>query len=58
MSDETREKNVTTKVCNAYRTYRTSKMLIDTGKVGNGLMRSDEMIGKWSECEIGENVRI
>ena len=27
MSDKTREKNVTTKVCNIYRTYRTSKML-------------------------------
>ena len=28
---------------------------LDTGKVGSGLMCSEEMIGKWSE---GENVRV
>ena len=60
MSDKTREKNVTTTVCNVYRTYTTSKMhrywyrLI----VGSGLMCSEEMIGEWSESEIGENVRV
>ena len=57
MSDKTREKNDTTKFCNVDRTYRTSKML-STGKVGSGLMCSEEMIGKWSEGEIGENVRV
>ena len=31
---------------------------LDTGKVGSGLMCSEEMIGKWSEGEIGENVRV
>ena len=29
-----------------------------TGKVGSGLMCSEEMIGKWSAGEIGENVRV
>ena len=27
-----------------------------TSKVGSGLMCSEEMLGKWSEGEIGENV--
>ena len=31
---------------------------LDTGKVGSGLMCSEEMIGKWSAGEIGENVRV
>ena len=31
---------------------------LDTGKVGSGLMCSEEIIGKWSEGEIGENVRV
>ena len=29
----------------------------DTGKVGSGLMCSEEIIGKWSEGETGENVK-
>ena len=58
MSDKTREKNITTKVCNVNRPYRTSKLLIVTGKVGSGLMCSEEMIGKLSEGEIGENMRV
>ena len=31
---------------------------LDTGEVGSGLVCSEEMIGKWSEGEIGENVRV
>ena len=31
---------------------------LDTGKVGSGLMCSEEMIGKWSEGEIGKHVRV
>ena len=31
---------------------------LDTGKVGSGLICSEEMIGKWSEGEIGGNVRV
>ena len=30
---------------------------LDTGKVGSGLMCSEEIIGKWSEDEICKNVR-
>ena len=29
-----------------------------TGKVGSGLMCIEELLGKWSEVEIGENVRV
>ena len=31
---------------------------LDTGKVGSGLMCSEEMIGKWSEGELGKHVRV
>ena len=31
---------------------------LDTGKVGSGLMCSEEMIEKWSEGEIGKHARV
>ena len=31
---------------------------VDTGKVGSGLVCSEDIIGKWSEGEIGKHVRV